>query len=111
MRSNQGHQVQDRQTYPVAIIPKVFFTDFRPSANAIVVYVALKLHDRNPSIPTMAKMAGISVSSFQRGTAELVKKGLLQVHQRTRETPGGNRRPVTNVYEIMDLDIWGEKEA
>src|SRR4051812_10943112 len=98
-------EATDRQTYPVAMIPKVFFTRFRPSVNALAVYVALKLRHKYASIPAMAKLMDISEGSFKKGTAELVKKGVVRVRHRTRKTPDGNRRQLSNSYEIVDLDL------
>jgi predicted ArsR family transcriptional regulator len=98
-------QATDRQTYPVAMIPKVLFTKYRPSVNALAVYVALKLRHKYASIPAMAALMDISEGSFKKGTAELVKKGVVRVRHRTRKTAGGNRRPLANAYEIVDLDL------
>jgi hypothetical protein len=104
-------QITDRQKHPFVMIPKVFFTRFKPSLLAIGAYTAIKYFASNKtgtseytSIPTMAALVDLSNNSFKKGVNELVKKGTLRVRHRTRKTPGGNRLALPNLYEILDLD-------
>jgi hypothetical protein len=110
--SKQTAKTRDLQTIPFLMVPKVFLTRFRPSQNAQSAYLALKYFAANRTgtteftpIPTMAALVYISVSSFQRGIRELVKKGAVRVRQRTRKTPAGHRLNLPNLYEIVDLEL------
>lgn len=103
---------RDLQTFPFVMIPKAFFTRFRPSLKQLGAYVALKYHARNLSgtcefiaLHTMAKTAGMSESSFKRALRELVKLGAVRVRQRSKKSGRGERIPLPNLYELINLDV------
>ena len=94
------------------MIPKVFFTRFKPSLKAIGAYTAIKYFASNKtgtteytSIPTMGALVGLSEAGFKRAVAELVKKGAVRVRHRTRKTPDGKRLSLPNFYETVNLQI------
>lgn len=104
-------KTHDRQTYPFVMVPKAFFTRFKPTQKAIGVYLAIKYFASNKTgtseyigIPAMAALVDLSEKSFKRGLAELVKKGAVRVRHRTRKTPNGNRLALPNLYEILNLE-------
>jgi hypothetical protein len=90
------------------MIPKAFFTQIRPSQYALAAYLAIKFYandgksDRMP-IPKLAQIVGVSVDSFRRGVAELVKKKALKVRHRRKKTAKGTVMNLPNIYEIVDL--------
>lgn len=111
MALNQKSQFRDLQTLPFVMIPKAFFTRFRPSSTAILTYIALKYFCLNrtgttefTSIPTMAALVDLSESSFKRAIHELLKKGAVRVRRRTRKMPSGQKQSLPNLYEIIDLN-------
>lgn len=108
----QKATARDLQTYPFVMIPKMFFTRFKPSQTAICAYLSLKYFASNrtgttefTSVPTMAALVDLSDRTFQRALAELVKKGAVRVKKRTRRTPSGQRMSLPNLYEIVDLQL------
>jgi hypothetical protein len=85
------------------------FYRLNPSQIAFMTYASLK-YFASPSgkieftsVPTMAEWVGISVSSFQRGVRELVKKGAVKIHRRRRKTPAGQKLSLPNLYELVKL--------
>lgn len=98
------------------MVPKAFFTRFKPSLKAIAVYIAIKYYAHNTrgtaeytSIPTMAATVDLSEKTFKRGVSELVKMGAIRVRKRSRKSPNGERIPLPNLYEIMNLEIEREE--
>lgn len=94
------------------MIPKAFFTRFRPSLKQLGAYVALKYHAHNLSgtcefvaLHTMARTAGMSESTFRRALGDLVKLGVVRVRQRSRKSGSGERIPLPNLYELINLDV------
>lgn len=111
-------QIRDRQTYPFVMIPKVFFTRFRPSNMAVTAYMALKYFAFNrtgttefTSIPTMATLVGLSESTFKRAIKELAKKGAIRIRPRKRKLANGNKMSLPNLYEIVDLELSAGDDA
>lgn len=103
---------RDLQTFPFVMIPKAFFTRFRPSLKQLGAYVALKYHAHNLSgtcefvaLHTMARTAGMSESTFRRALGDLVKLGVVRVRQRSRKSGSGERIPLPNLYELINLDV------
>lgn len=94
------------------MIPKVFFTKFKPSTRATMAYLAVKYYTHGQSqscesIPhkVMAEMVGISETTLKLGIKELVKMGAMTMKRRSRKSPTGERIPMPNLYEIVNLDL------
>lgn len=103
---------RDRQEFPFLMIPKAFFTRFKPSWKATMAYVALKYYTHGPtkscehrSHKVMADTVGISEATLKRGIRELVKAGAVTMKRRSRKSPSGDRIPLPNLYEIVNLDL------
>lgn len=113
--SEPAISARDRQRDPLApfvLIPKAFFTRFQPSWKASMAYVALKYYTHTQTqscekIPhrSMAAMVGISDATLKRGIKELVTLGIVTVKRRSRKSPSGDRIPLPNLYEIVNLDV------
>ena len=116
MAKQQKIAATDLQTFPFVMVPKVFFTRYQPSLKAIATYLALKYHASTLtgtcefiSIRTMAKTVDISETTFKLGLKELVKLGTVRVRQRSRKSGRGERIPLPNLYEIVNLDRLSEE--
>lgn len=84
-----------------ALVPERLM-DYGLSGRAIKVYIGLALYaDREgesfPSLASLAKRTHQSVSSVQRGLAELRESGVLEVFYRTRPVGG----QVSNLYRLL----------
>jgi DNA-binding MarR family transcriptional regulator len=107
---NQEIKIIDRQTYPFLLIQKIFFARFTPTFRAILAYLAMKYYGSNEkgtcekiSYATMAKRMNTSKNTIIRGVEELEKKGVVLVHKRSKKSPKGERVPLPNLYELVDL--------
>lgn len=83
---------------------------FDPSAIAISAYLALKYYAfttsgacEGISIRTLAGRVKVSESTMKRGIAELVSKRVVKVIHRSKSSHSGERIPLPNLYEIVDI--------
>jgi len=116
-KAQTGTKATDRQTYPLVMIPKPFYTRYKPSWKAIVAYNAIKFFasSRNSkstytTVPAYAAMVNVSLNTFKDGVKELEKKGLVRVRSHTRKTTNGNRQSLPNEYEILEIPGTGGSE-
>lgn len=109
-------QIRDRQVLPFLMIQKLFFTRFNPTWKATITYTALRYYSssesaacQNISIKTLARIVNVSEDTIKRGLAELEKKGAVRIRKRSRKSAQGERIPLPNLYELMNLEaIEGE---
>lgn len=107
-------QLRDRQNYPFLMIPKLFFTRFNPTWKATLTFAALKYYAsadsgacQNISIKTLARVVNVSEDTIKRGLAELAKKGVVKIRKRSRKSATGERVPLPNLYELLNLEAIG----
>lgn len=116
----RSSQFRDRQADPLApfvLIPKAFFAKFQPTPRATMAYLAVKYFTNTKtqsceSIPhkIMAERVGISETTLKLGIKELVRKGAMKVKRRSKKSPAGDRIPLPNLYEIVNLDTSESQE-
>lgn len=102
---------QSKQLLPFVMLPKALFSKFKVKRQGLLAYVALAYYANNRSgacesitVQTMAEVVGVSPQTFRRGVAELEKKGIVKIRQRSRKGPVG-RVPMPNLYEIQNIDL------
>ena len=98
------------------MVPNIFFTRFKPTWKATITYTALKYYAisnsracENISIKTLARLTSVSEDTIKRGLTELEKKQVIRIKKRSRKAPSGDRVPLPNLYELLNLEaIEGE---
>jgi predicted HTH transcriptional regulator len=107
----QKIKIRDRQTLPFLMLPKLFFTRYSPTWKATQAFVALKYYASNEaaacqniSIRTLAKIVNVSEDTIKRGLAELEKKGIVKIRKRSTRSSKGERIPLPNLYELVNLE-------
>jgi hypothetical protein len=100
---------------PFAIVP-VWLMELRPSNAALRVYIALARRADNgtgeawPGRSTIAKEAGVSLRSVDRGIAELERSGALTKRRRVDEH-GNSKSSLYTVYRARRGGVMGDTSA
>jgi hypothetical protein len=103
----QDIRIRDIRSLPFYWIQRALF-DRKPSWKALLAYNALAYHSFNPSgsstvsLPKLATTVSISVSSIQRGLAELQQKRVIRVKEHVAKGAGKHGQ-LSNEYTLIDL--------
>jgi hypothetical protein len=96
------------------LIPRKFFTKFRPSSKATLAYIAISYYTdakarscHGRSNKALGETVNASEATIKRGVAELRNKGAITVHTQSRESRAGNRIREPNLYKLVHLDAAG----
>jgi len=99
----ESNYVSDRRKQPLIFVNRRLM-EFRLSANALAVYIAILSHaDRKtarsfPSQDRLGEMVRLSAPTVRIAIRELVERGLLRMERRVKPS-GGN---TSCLYEILD---------
>lgn len=110
MENRKRSNIATRHT-PFYWISKNLLRNYTPSWRAILAYNALAYYVNgesgsceNFSLKTLAKLVDVSKDTIIKGLAELEQKNVITRRRRSRKGPSGEKVPLPNLYELVDLN-------